>query len=213
MKKITLSIMAVMAISSYGFAGGDIVPAPVIMDEVDNSSFYIGAGLVYNRTYCDNSSWFDKETRGQDQTAGLGLVIGYNFNQYIAVEGRYTTSFFDEDYAETSTYSLFVKPQYPATEEFKIYALLGFGGVNVDATSDTTGDFRAANPGVNLVDETGFQWGLGASYAVTEEVEIFLDYTSLLNGADINTRLYNWDSKFYKELNVDAVTLGVIYKF
>jgi len=213
MKKITLSLMAVVAMSSYGFAGGDIVPAPMVMDEVDNSSFYVGAGLIYTRTYGDDSSWFDEETPGQDEAGGLGLIVGYNINQYIAVEGRLASTFFDEDYAETFTYSLFAKPQYPVTEDFKIYGLLGFGGVNVDTTSDSSGDFISANPGTNLIDEVSFQWGLGASYAVTEEIEIFLDYTSLLNGADINTRLYAWDPKYYTEINVDAVTLGVTYKF
>ena len=212
MKKVTLSLMAVMAISSYGFAGGDIVPVPVIMDEVDNSSFYVGAGLVANLTYVDDSSFFGEED-GQERAGGLGLIVGYNFNQYIAIEGRFTATLFDEDALETTTYSIFAKPQYPVTEAFKIYGLLGFGGVNVDTTSDLTGVFRPANVNVNLVDETDFQWGLGASYAVTEEVEIFLDYTSLLNGADIDARIYAWDPKFYSEINVDAITLGVTYKF
>ena len=45
MKKITLSALAVVTMSTFGFAGGDIepVPAPVMMEET--GPFYIGLGL------------------------------------------------------------------------------------------------------------------------------------------------------------------------
>jgi len=50
MKKIALSAVAMMAVSSMAFAGGDfetiepVVTVPVV-EEVDNSSFYLGLGL------------------------------------------------------------------------------------------------------------------------------------------------------------------------
>ena len=106
MKKITLSLMTVVAMSSSVFAGGDIAPVPVVA-EVENNGFYLGATLGYQRTYSIDSAWFD-EADTLDQTGTLGLIFGYDYNQYLAFEGRIATTVFDEDYADVTTYSIFV---------------------------------------------------------------------------------------------------------
>ena len=145
-----------------------------------------------------------------DETTGVTGIVGYDFNEYIAMEGRISKSFFSEDYADVTTYSLFLKPQYPVTEELKVYGLIGFGGVKVEGTD---GDTPAADPGSTILDDTSFQWGFGASYAVTENFSVFADYTSLADDADINSRLYEYDQTTYTELSVDAVTVGATYQF
>ena len=215
MRKIALSVVAIVGMSSLGFAGGDIAPVepvvvPVPVEEVDNSSFYVGLGLVYNRVYATDSGWFDDAIATQDETGGFTGLVGYNFNEYVAVEGRISQSFFEENYADVFTYSLFVKPQYPVTEEFTIYGLLGFGGVIVDGTDGTPG---AADPGASILDDSGFQWGIGASYAFNESWSVFADYTVLMNDGDIDSRLYDYDPEVYSELSTDAVTVGVTYRF
>ena len=118
--------------------------------------------------------------------------------------------FFHEDYASLSTYSIFAKPKYPINEAFKIYGLIGFGGVSVDAVK---GSMPAANPGVNISNEGGFQWGVGANYSITTSVEIFVDYSQLMIDSEIDTKLYYYDNATYKELNTDALTIGVTYSF
>ena len=212
MKNIVLSAVAVLAMSSFATAGGDIapVPVPVVIEEENNSNFYAGVGLIYNRVYSTDSGWFDDTVLTQDETGGFTGLVGYNFNEYVAVEGRISKSFFEENYADVTMYSLFVKPQYPVTQEFKIYGLLGFGSVNVEGTDGNPG---AADVGATILDETSFQWGLGASYAVTESLSIFADYTILANDADIDSRLYDYDNDTYTELSVDALTVGLIYNF
>ena len=217
MNKIALSFMAVVAMSSLGVAGGNVspIPVPVVVEE-DFSGFYLGGTIVYQRTYADNSTWFGK-IDSQDETGALGLVAGYDFNEYVAIEGRFATSLFEEDYAEVTTYSIFVKPQYPVTEEFKIYALLGFGNVTVDAT-DAGGSYFGAVPSIvgnTLMDESGFQWGLGVSYAVTEEIGVFFDYVAFASDAEVDpTPLYAYGpAARYTEMSNDALTLGVTYKF
>ena len=198
MKKITLSALAVVTMSTFGFAGGDIAPVPVVMEE-ETSPFYIGLGLsaVSTRGSDVGLDIFDV-TSGQDRLGNVTFLAGYDFNEYIAVEGRYTTSFTQEDIVEMSGWSLFVKPQYPVTEEFTVYGLLGFGGVTMDSVK---------TPYLVDVDDTGFQWGLGMSYDVTESITVFGDYTSLASGMD---GIY-WDGEF--EADVDSFTLGVTYKF
>jgi opacity protein-like surface antigen len=204
-----------VALNSFAVAGGDFVevvePVLVVPAEVDNSSFYVGVGLIYNRVYATDSGWFDSAPDTQDETGGFTGLVGYNFNEYIAVEGRISQSFFEENYADVFTYSLFVKPQYPVTEDFSIYGLLGFGGVMVDGAEGNHPG--AANPGDTILDDTGFQWGIGASYAFTEAWSVFVDYTSLIKDGDIDSKLYDYDTTTYKELSVDAVTAGVTYTF
>ncbi len=204
MKKIVLSVCTVAAMSSLVFAGGgmkEVTPAvePVIVvPVVDESSFYVGIGLtaVSTRDAAVSLDFFNAKG-GQDRLANVSLLAGYNYNEYFAVEGRYTTTFTDEDLVEMSGWSLFVKPQYPVTEDFSIYALLGFGGVTLDPVNASTVD----------VDDSGFQWGIGASYMVTENVALFVDYTSLANDMD---GVY-WNGAL--QVDVDAVTAGVTYQF
>ena len=57
------------------------------------------------------------------------------------------------------------------------------------------------------VDDSGFQWGLGASYAIGENYTLFIDYTSL--AADMDGYYYNGAL----EVDADSFTIGVTYKF
>ncbi|WP_415407174.1 outer membrane protein [Sulfurovum sp. CS9] len=205
MKKIVLSVCTVAAMSSLVFAGGGMkevapVEEPVVAIPVveELSGFYAGLGLTaVSVRDADFSVDWGGDSRFQDRLGNVSLVAGYNFNEYIAAEGRYTTSFTHEHSVEMSGWSIFVKPQYPVTEDFSVYALLGYGGVTVDGI-----DGRIAD-----VDDTGFQWGLGASYMVTENVSLFADYAWLAN--DMDGILFNGAL----QTDVDAFTIGVNYHF
>ena len=204
MNKIILSVCAVAAMSSLGFAGGDMkevepaVEPVIVVPVVDESGFYAGLGLtaVSARDTDFSVDWGGDSTR-QDRLGNVSLIAGYNFNQYIAAEGRYTTSFAHEDSVEMNGWSIFVKPQYPVTEAFSVYVLLGYGGVILDGVDGAAVD----------VDDTGFQWGLGASYMVTENVSLFADYAWLAN--DMDGVFYNGAD----QIAVDAFTIGANYHF
>ena len=204
MNKMILSVCAVAAISSLGFAGGgmkEVAPAvePVIVVPVveELSGFYAGLGLtaISVRDAAFSVDWGGAPSY-QDRLGNISLIAGYDFNEYIAVEGRYTTSFTHEDTTEMDGWSLFIKPKYPVTEDFSIYGLLGYGGVTLDGIDGFITD----------VDDSGFQWGLGMSYMVTENVSLFADYTWLtgMEGVFYNGAL---------EADVDAFTVGVNYHF
>lgn len=212
MKKIISLVCAVAAVSSLGVAGGDfkdvepaVVPVVPIAEE-DVSGLYVGGALaaVVGRDSTVSLELFGG-TPGvdNDRLGNLTLLAGYDFNQYVAVEGRYTTSFFDEDVTEMSGWSLFLKPQYSfENSNFGIYALLGFGGVKIDGTDGYFAD----------VDDSDFQWGIGAAYSFGEYMEdnnlaVFFDYTKLA---------YEMDGVFANgapQTDVDAFTLGMTYKF
>ncbi len=180
MKKVSLSIAALLAMNTFAFAGGDFttpVEPQVTIPEVEEStgSFYVGAGYSYIN--------LDAETVEHDSDATL-LLAGYNFNQYIGVEARYAGLTDCIDNA-----AIYVKPQYPITDAAKVYALLGYGETTYDN-------------GVVDNSEDSFQWGLGANYAVTENIGVFADYTNLYD-----------DTFAGVDSTVDAINVGVTYTF
>ena len=200
MKRIVLSVWAVAAMSSLGFAGGDLAPVePVIetpMMAESAGSFYVGLGFAWLSTGQGSMDFIDNHP-DRDRTGNILGLAGYEFNEYLAVEGRYSTYMFDEDSINSDTWGIYAKPQYPVNEDFKVYALLGFGGMTVDGID-----------GANIdVDDTGFQWGLGGSYKITENMALFLDYTSIASGMDVNA----WGTA--TDVDADAITAGITYHF
>jgi len=235
MKKIVLSLVSVMALSSFAFAEGDIdsaVPAPV----VDEAFWYAGGALIYHRTYSVKNGWFDDSPVTQDETGGLTAIVGYNINEYLAVEGRISGTFFKEDYSESTNYSIFLKPYYKFIDDertveeeedgfFSVYALLGFGSVKVKA-ADGNSPAHPEDIGKTILDESSFQWGLGLSYTFVDrsdnesieeihdgDVTIYIEYVNLISDADIYSSVYGYDPKYYNELSQDAISVGVTYRF
>ncbi|MCO4845035.1 MAG: porin family protein [Sulfurovum sp.] len=214
MKKFTLSVVTVLAMSTLAIAGGDIAPVePVVEVEapIDDSSFYVGLG--YSAMNMNNDaalrvtapgfgvnllSWSPNADISGD---ALSLIAGYNFNKYIGVEGRYSATFGDltfdngteTDYnGDMSNIALYLKPMYPMGG-ITLYGLLGYGEVTVED------DFTEYS-------ESGFQWGLGASYAMTENIGIFVDYTTLYDDT-------GFDTVTIGDYKVDSINFGLTYTF
>jgi len=204
MKKIGFSLLTVMALSNVSFAGGDIAPViepAIIVPMVDDSvsGFYAGLGASVASTREADTNFFDVED-GQDRTGDIALVAGYDINEYVAVEGRYQFSVAEENILDKKSWGIFVKPQYPVTEDFKVYGLLGFGGLDVSGTNHLGANIAA--------DDTGFQWGLGASYEVYENISIFIDYLNIASGMPTTAFVTS-----NVEIDSDAFTVGAIYHF
>jgi opacity protein-like surface antigen len=150
---------------------------------------------------------FNNDFTSEEITSNtLMFQAGYQYNRYIAVEGRYSFGF-NTDYdagnivnpiqvydGDVSHWGIYLKPMYPIGD-FSIYALLGYGEAMLDDILN--GD---------AVDG-GFQWGVGASYAFTENVSVFVDYVSLYNNTGFDWVVTKAD------IDVDTWTLGVSYKF
>ena len=183
-------------------AGGDVAPIeePVLAPVVDNSAFYIGLGV-------GQAAINDDQTVEEITSTMVMLQAGYQYNDYVALEGRVSFGF-NTDYDpgntgntsgeydnDISSWGIYVKPMYPVTEAFDIYALLGYGGVQLGNLE--SGDAY----------ESGFQWGLGAQYEVMENVLIFADYVRLYDDVGFESRAQ------LEDVNSDAWTLGVSYRF
>lgn len=202
MKKTTLSIVSILALSGLAFAGGDIAPVEPVVEEmvIQPGPFYLGLGIG-DATTVNNDT-----TNEEFSSTTFMLQAGYQYNTYIALEGRYGFGF-STDYKQGTTngiaggyngdisnWGIYVKPMYPIGS-FSVYALLGYGGVMLDDISG--GDAY----------ESGFQWGLGVRSEITEQISLFADYVSLYDdtGFDYVARLDDIDS--------DTWTVGLSYKF
>ena len=206
MKKIILSTVAVAAISTFAIAGGDIAVVEEPMVEVEEAPVATDAGLYLGLGY--------SYTMGTQDIAGINMIdkdyssvmlqAGYKFNSYVAVEGRYAFGLDRSvDYLGTSfdqsidSWGLYVKPMYPVTDKMDVYALLGYASSKYNNTTDMP---------TNTMD--GFSWGLGASYSVADNVDLFVDYVSLYNdNSSYGAGPVSYDDK------IQTVNFGVTYNF
>jgi len=198
--------------SSFAVAGGDIAPVEeqvVVEPVVTNSGFYLG--LAYGM-----GEWnYDRVNGNDDGTFDFDTIIlqaGYNFNKYIAVEGRYwfgldtSDTFANGDSGEVNidAWGIYVKPQYPVTEAFKIYGLLGYASISSLEWKNNNGG--GAGDYTDQYNYDGFSWGLGAGYTFTDNIEVFVDYVSIYDDTlDMFSTPYDIDFSTWN--------FGVTYKF
>ena len=205
MKKFNLSLVAILAMSTFAIAGGDIAPVepvvetPMVIEE-DTSAFYLGLGYgLVNYDLTVNG------TLGDEDINTVMFQAGYEFNQYVAVEARYWLGYDDigDVAGDYDTWGIYVKPQYPVSEAFNVYALLGYASTSVEPD----------HGGVAYLDTDAFSWGIGAEYKFTENVSIFLDYVSL-GDSDENFDVNNIalpDGTV--DVDIQSVNFGVTYRF
>ena len=204
MKKIIASL-AILALSGPAvWAGGDITPVeqPVV---ADRSGFYVGLGYGYfKQSNSDLQGYADVDFK--DST--MLFQAGYRYNDYIAFEGRYWLGFGDitqsggnnpGDYSgDFDSWGLYLKPIYPISESFDVYALLGYAKTKIDYDNG----FYWHND--------GFSWGLGGQYAVTDHFQLFADYVNLgyNNSVDVQGK-----GSIDGDINPYTINVGISYKF
>jgi len=163
MKK-TLQIMTFSSLIATGslFGGGDIAPAvaPVaIVQEADPNPFYVGVGILWAGVSRDCSTPGCPTVRLKDSTWGGIIRAGWEYNQYIGIEGRALKATIDSDWGETTHYGIFLKPQYPVSERVNIYGLLGYGHTEIDTDCIAMRD---------SFEHDGFSYGIGLEYDLSD---------------------------------------------
>lgn len=201
--------------STFAAAGGDIAPVePVVetpMVEESTGAFYVGIGYGaanYDTTITATGLTDEPiHASGDEDYSAIMLQAGYKFNPYLAVEGRYWFGL-DQDVGDNTdlsvdTWGIYVKPMYPVTSALDIYGLLGYADSDVEL-SDSDGSYSPP------YDTDGFSWGIGAAYAFSENLSLFVDYTSLFdddNTFSIDTATVNFDD------TITSWNFGVTYTF
>jgi len=224
MKKSPISIALVLGLSGLAFAGGNMSPIAPIEEPVAeaaaapiDSAFYLGLGYSY--LWSNRTAVLDKPgkpgdgdvVKDTDSTANnIMLQAGYQFNRYLAAEGRYTLSIGDHTLTDNlkngykedvdidiSNIALYLKPMYPI-KDLLLYGLLGYGKIN-----------RNHNVRNSSWDGDGFQWGMGVQYSVGDNLKIFADYAQWYDEEGekhpVAPRLIDTD--------FSAISTGISYKF
>ena len=234
MKNIVLSAVAVLAMSSFAVAGGDIAPVeePVVVPEpvVIGGGFYLGLAYsalsgdrteTYTHTNANGSTITIEDEFSSDTYSEIMLQAGYKFNSYVAVEGRYWFGIEDTiasdvltgvgltDFdASVDAWGIYVKPMYPVTDAFDIYALLGYGAAEYDYSANNHSGLTAKYSSDSL---DGFSWGLGAAYSFTDNLAIFVDYVNIYD--DSNDVVYPDGTVTNLDDTIDTWNFGVTYQF
>ena len=210
MKKILLSISAVLVLTPILEAGGDIAPiiVPIVLD--DPNPWYIGAGFVLGKfNDCHDGCEYE------DVTYGAMVRGGYEWNQYIGIEARAIRTFLGEDELggeQLQHIGLFAKPSYPLGEDFNVYGLLGYGWTKTITTS----------PYLPEVSENGFSWGIGFEFDLSDKDDDFDENTQYDREFDGQADQERGWGLFidYQKLLVDSnlpdmsvISIGVTYDF
>lgn len=190
MKKTVVSLIAATALTAgaVAFAGGpDVVPAP------SHSGFYAGADLGY--AYSPDG--IDKELTKADIAAlsdatkdnkgfAFGAHLGYQFNQYIALEGGYMRlpkvgyeqnhDFIGFD--DTNVFYGAVKGSYPVIDNLSVFAKAGYAVVKTSLDEENT------TTGVSVTDASSTNYmplvGAGVEYRVLPKLGVNVAYTALI---------------------------------
>ncbi len=205
MRNIGLSLATIVLCSNIVLAGKNtekvLEPSIAIPEIVDDSvsGFYLGLGVSAVSTHEADLNFFSV-TDGQDRTGDILLLAGYDWNEYIAIEGRYMVSIAKENIVDRTSWGIYVKPQYPVIENINVYGLLGVGGFTA------TGMNHFGN--TIDTDDISLQWGVGISYSLQEDISIFIDYMQVAN--NIDTAAFVTQDV---DLSSDAITIGMVYHF
>jgi len=198
MKRIKYLLVLSSLLSSIAHAGGVIIPYTPT-----ESSLYVGIGASAIQLT-------DELTDETLKATGVTALLGYRINEYISIEGRYTASVSDVEYDRGTTanlnnpayptgytnMALYLKPTY-TIDSFTAYALIGYGMTK----------FTDLPTGTRDREESGLQWGLGASYGITDNISLFADYTMIYDDTGFDGHVP------FSGINIDVVSVGVAYRF
>ena len=150
-----LSLIALMAMGSLGYAGGDfttvtpyetedvvmaeefvepVVEPPVVVEPVvvvppkvvnNISANGFYAGLGIVGANYQTNCNAACINAGKDKTVGVMARAGYDFNQYIGLEARGMRTNWQDDGGKVKHAGIFVKPMLPIGDVTNIYGLVG----------------------------------------------------------------------------------------
>jgi len=200
MYKKTISLL--LATTSLAISGS-FVPEERSIIDID-AKYYIGMSL--GLTDLKNDASIEKFS-----SKNYSLVAGVKLGEYFGVETRYFKGFGKLKYekgitqntdtsdysAELSAYGIYVKPRYEIYD-FTIFALLGYGQTQIDSIPKIETAKRT---------EKGFQWGVGSSYSINDEIDIFVDYVSFYNDTGFDGRAKT------STVKSSSLNIGMNYKF
>ena len=159
--------------------------------------FYAGANLGVAKSGLKTPNGVDKDSQGV-----AGIVAGYQFSRYFAVEGQYTGIGKVTDNASGSAkadaLSLTAVGILPLNDAFDVYGKFGVAATK----SKVSGGLSAYNDATH----TGATYGLGAEYHFDKAL-------SMRVGWDHYTAEVDETAGGSKRFDANVATVGVAYHF
>jgi len=218
--KLTSSIVAIAALSGMSFAGGMIMepayeneiveipvepvpvevevtapkkevvvvkeipkPKPVVVEKpAESSGLYIAGGLTDVAVRQNGKVNLLGDETTQDRQIGFTGRIGYDFMDYLGAELRGTYGIAKDKGNKFKQMGAYLKPNYDVTDEINLYGLLGASKTDIGVGSDT-----------------GFSYGAGLDYGISDKVSVFTDVVNYLKKSNTAAQ---W-----------GLTLGAAYQF
>ena len=202
MWKQTLIVLASsLLLTLSANAGKNATPAdspvvPVV------TPFYIGIGGVVGMVSTDCACAGKAAGVRKYDTTNFGgiLRVGYDFNPSFGIEARFLRSQLSQNFATTTHYGLYAKPQIHISDAVNVYALIGYGHTKIDCKYKT-------NP---LYEGNGWNFGGGVEYDFAShdgqgDTEqgwgAFVDYQNTLRDAGVN------------KVRSNIISAGITYDF
>jgi len=136
---------------------------------------YVGGALaaMASRSDCEgNRANIFSEENGQDRQIGFTGILGYDFMKFLGAELRTSMGLAKDDYGtKMKQYGLYLKPNIDLSEALNLYGLLGYSSTNMSECGKGA-DLDKKN--------SGFSYGAGLDYGVTENISVFTDFVNYL---------------------------------
>ncbi|PIZ03777.1 MAG: hypothetical protein COY58_07575 [Gammaproteobacteria bacterium CG_4_10_14_0_8_um_filter_38_16] len=212
MKKLIVSFVSAAALATVGMAAAGGSTAAYDNNSASNNNaagIFVSGALGYGYVGYKKSDFFGAPTKLDRSGLAWNANVGYQFNQYVAVEGGYSqfgqgkASFPGGETYKTTLrgFGADVKGILPINDQFNVFAKAG--AVDMHENTDQSG--------ATIGKLTGSAWtpmlGLGTSYNINHNVALTLQdvYTFRTNftksGAKVNIPYTN------------DILAGVSYKF
>ena len=180
------------------------ITVPCFLALVSSTTFAQTSGVYaeVGYTMLSTSASVDGGTLASDPTM-LRLMVGTEINENLALEGMAgfgmsndevrvngisLSSLVSTSFKVRSAYGIFIRPKTMLNDSVELFGRLGY----------TKANYSMAVASVNLSDsESGFSYGVGASYKLTEAAKITVDYTSYVSDV----------------ADTDGITFGLRYSF
>ncbi len=178
-------------------------PVPVVIPE---RNWYVGLDALCGR--------FETSSGACSCLGDIVGKVGYNFNKYIAVEGRAGFGITDADHDGGGTselkenYGIYLKPQLPLGDKVSLFGLAGYAKAKVESTGGSTGSL------IGEVNEGSPSFGLGLEFNINDRWSVVAEGVRLLHGVDnVYNTVGSTTTSNEDDINLDTYGLGVNYKF
>jgi len=205
MKKTMLTLCSVAVLGTILYAGGNknVVPTDAPVAPLEStpvattavSPFYVGVGASIDSV---NTFVYDAET-----VSSATLRVGYDFMTYLGAEARGSYGMTTGDnLAHTYSYGLYLKPQYPINDTWKLYGLAGYAQTQI-----TLDEAKAKATHVKEdTTQNGVSFGVGVAYALNNNWGLFADAMRLIDESEKKP-----EGEYAAK--VDSFTFGGVFRF